>query len=196
MSTQTPLDHGKAQKRRHAKPRQSLRAGWLAHPWLSALLAVSWLLLQHTLAPVHLLSAILIGLVVPRLVDNFLPAAPSIRARPALRLAGVVLWDIVVSNITVAKLVLGPMSRPQPEWLEVPLDLKHPTAIALFASIITTTPGTVSATVDESRRLILVHALDCSDAPQMVADMKQRYEHALRFIFREIDETSPAGDRT
>lgn len=177
----------------HAKTAKVSRMGWLPHPWLSALLAVSWLLLQHTLAPVHLLSAVLIGLVVPRLIDTFLPAAPRIRARQALRLGAVVTWDIVVSNITVAKLVLGPMSRPQPEWLEVPLELQHPTAIALLASIITTTPGTVSATVDEGRRMILVHALDCSDAAQMVADMKQRYEHALRVIFGEIDEPSTAA---
>ena len=59
---------------------------WLAHPWLSALLAVSWLLLQHTLAPVHLLSAVLIGLIVPRLLHQLLPPAPTIRMLPALRL--------------------------------------------------------------------------------------------------------------
>lgn len=162
------------------------RTGWLAHPWLSALLALSWLLLQQTLAPVHLLSAVLISLVVPRLIASFLPVAPALRARPALRLAAVVMWDIVVSNIAVAKLVLGPMSRPQPAWLELPLDLEHPTAIALLASIITTTPGTVSSTVDEARRVILVHALDCGDPAQMVADMKSRYEHPLREIFGEL----------
>jgi multisubunit Na+/H+ antiporter MnhE subunit len=31
----------------------------------------------------------------------------------------------------------------------------------LLATIITTTPGTVSCIVDEERRLIWVHALDC-----------------------------------
>jgi len=156
---------------------------WLAHPWLSALLALSWLLLSHSLAPVHLLSAALIGLLVPRLLHDALPPAGRIRAVPALRLMGVVLWDIVLSNVTVARLVLGRMDRPQPAWVPVPLDLQHPTAIALFASIITTTPGTVSCTVDEERRLILVHALDCSDPAQAAADMKARYETPLREIF-------------
>lgn len=163
------------------------RYRWLAHPWLSALLALSWLLLQHSLEPVHLLSAVLIGMVVPRLIDAFLPTAPRLRARPALRLLSVVLWDIVVSNITVAKLVLGPMSRPQPAWVPVPLTLQHPTAIAVLASIITTTPGTVSSTVDTTRGLILVHALDCSDAAQMAADIQLRYETPLRVIFGELE---------
>ena len=163
---------------------------WLAHPWLSALLALSWLLLQHTLAPVHLLSAVLIGLIVPRMLHQLLPPAPTIRILPALRLTLIVLGDIVSSNITVAKLVLGPMSRPQPAWIRVPLQLQHPTAISLLASIITTTPGTVSSSIDEERRYILVHALDCSDPQQMVADIQQRYERPLLIIFGETDDTT------
>lgn len=168
---------------------------WLAHPWLSALLAVSWVLLQQTLEPVHLLSAALIGLVIPRLLHQLLPPAPKIRIFPAIKLALVVMGDIVTANITVAKLVLGPLSRPQPAWIRVPLELKHNTAISLLASIITTTPGTVSSNIDEERRYILVHALDCSDAEQMVAEIKQRYERPLQIIFGEITNTT-LGEKT
>lgn len=170
------------------------KSRWFAHPWLSALLAISWLLLQHTLAPVHLLSAVLVGLVVPRLLHGFLPAMAPVRLVPAVRLTGVVLWDIVLSNFVVARLVLGPMSRPTPAWVTVPLALTHPTAISLLATIITTTPGTVSCTIDEQRRHILVHALDCSDAAQMAADIKARYEGPLLAIYEHTPD--PTGDRT
>ena len=161
---------------------------WFSHPWLSVLLAVSWLLLQHTLAPVHLISAMLIGLVVPRLLHDFLPAMAPVRLMPALRLVGVVLWDIVLSNFVVARLVLGPRSRPRPAWITVPLTLTHPTAISLLASIITTTPGTVSCVIDEQRRHILVHALDCSDTVQMVADIKARYEGPLLAVYESTSQ--------
>ncbi|MEZ7848639.1 MAG: Na+/H+ antiporter subunit E [Polaromonas sp.] len=171
-----------------------MKNSWLAHPWLSLLLAMSWLLLQNTLAPVHLLSAVLIGLIVPRMLHQLLPPAPTIRMLPALRLALVVIGDIVTSNITVAKLVLGPISRPQPAWIQVPLQLQHPTAISLLASIITTTPGTVSSSIDEEQRYILVHALDCSDAAQLVAEIKQRYERPLLTIFGETADT-PEGEK-
>jgi multicomponent K+:H+ antiporter subunit E len=170
------------------------KTGWFGHPWLSVLLAVSWLLLQHTLAPFHLISAVLIGLVVPRLLHGFLPITESMRMLPAVRLLLVVLWDIVVSNITVARLVLGPMSRLQPAWITVPLALSHPTAISLLASIITTTPGTVSCTIDERGRYILVHALNCSDPAQMVADIKMRYERPLLVIFESTPQE--AGQAT
>ena len=114
------------------------RATWLAHPVLSVLLGASWLALSHSLALVHLLSALLIGLIVPRLLHPFLAPANRIDWMAALRLSAVVLKDIVLSNITVARLVLGPMSRPQPAWLPVPLATDHPRINALFATIITT----------------------------------------------------------
>jgi len=56
-----------------------------------------------------------------------------------LRFVGVVLWDIVVSNLTVARIVLSPLSKPKPAWVPVPLALTHPAAITLLASVITTT---------------------------------------------------------
>lgn len=161
---------------------------WLPHPVLSLLLAVSWLLLQHTTALVHVISALLIGLIVPRLVHGFLGGRHPFRAPlTALRLFFVVLWDIVVSNVIVARLVLGPVDRPRPRFVKVPLDVRHPTAITLLATIITTTPGTVSAVVSEPEGdrpgEILVHALDCDDEAALVASIKQRYEQPLKEIF-------------
>jgi multicomponent K+:H+ antiporter subunit E len=170
---------------------QPVPQGWLAHPVLSLLLAASWLALSHSLEPVHLLSAALIGLVVPRLLRPFLSVSTPFNWPAAFKLTGVVLWDILVSNITVARLVLGPLDRMQPAWVPVPLATRHPRVNALFATIITTTPGTVSAVVDEERGLILVHALNCDDPAASAADMKQRYEGALMRVFR-IEPGSPA----
>ncbi len=160
-----------------------MKPGWFAHPVLSVLLAATWLLLQQSLAPGNLITAAVLGLLLPRLLHGFLGAPTQVRSWPvALRLLWVVFYDIVVANLTVARIVLSRTSRPQPAWLTVPLDVQHPMAISLFASIITMTPGTVSCVVDERRRFILVHALDCSDADAMVADMKQRYEAPLKEI--------------
>jgi multicomponent K+:H+ antiporter subunit E len=158
--------------------------GWLPHPFLSLLLAVSWLLLQQSVAPAQLLWAVVLALAIPRIAHALIgqPTRPRAWA-VALRLTGVVLWDIVVSNFVVARIVLNPWSRPRPAWVPVALEARHPTAISLLATIITTTPGTVSCVVDDDRQLILVHALDCEDPAGMASDIKQRYEQPLRQIF-------------
>ena len=163
---------------------------WLPHPVLSLLLAASWLALSHSLEPVHLISAVLLGLLVPRMLGGFLGPSRGLDWLAAVSLTLVVLRDVVVANVTVARLVLGPMRRLQPAWLDVPLETDHPTVNALFAAIITTTPGTVSCVVDEERRVIRVHALDCGDDAAAVADMKTRYEEPLLRIFR-LTERSP-----
>lgn len=161
-----------------------MKARWLAHPVLSLLLSASWLLLQQSVAVANVLTAVVLGLVVPRLVHGFLSAAVVPRSwRALLRFMGVVLWDIVLSNIAVAKLVLLPGARPRPAWVVVPLALRDPTAITLLATVITTTPGTVSCVVDDEHHFILVHALDCDDPPALAAQMKERYEKPLQEIF-------------
>jgi multicomponent K+:H+ antiporter subunit E len=158
--------------------------GWLPHPALSVLLALVWLLLQQSLAVPQLITAAVLALVVPKLVHGFLgPATRPRTLAAALRLSFVVLWDIVISNVTVARIVLSPRSNPRPAWVVVPMDSRHPTAITLLATIITMTPGTVSCVVDDEAEQILVHALDCDDAAAMAAQIKARYERPLMEIF-------------
>ncbi|MDW8336774.1 MAG: Na+/H+ antiporter subunit E [Tepidimonas sp.] len=153
------------------------------HPVLSLLLAAAWLVLVRSVEPVHLLGAALLAWAVPYGLTPWLPEASRLDWRAALRLMGVVLWDIVVANVTVARLTLGPMGRLQPAWVRVPLACDHPRVRALLASIITMTPGTVSAVVDERRGCIWVHVLNCADGAALVEQIKARYEAALLRVF-------------
>jgi multicomponent K+:H+ antiporter subunit E len=161
-----------------------MKPRWFAHPVQSLLVAACWLLLRQSLALPDLITAAVLGAVLPRLVHGFLGDDPSPRHwGRALRLAGVVLWDIVVSNIVVARIVLSPGSRPQPAWVEVPYTLQHPDAVTLLAAIVTMTPGTVSCVVDEARRVLVVHVLDGADPAAVQAQISERYALALKEIF-------------
>lgn len=169
---------------RPADPSPRGPAGWFSHPILSALTAATWLLLQQSLTLADLLAAALVGLIIPRAVHRLIaPPAHPRHLGTIIRLAGVVVWDIVIANVAVAQLVLSPRRQPRPAWIAVPLDIRDPTAVTLMASIITITPGTVSCVIDEDRHIIYVHALDCDDADAMAAEIKQRYERPLQEIF-------------
>lgn len=156
----------------------------LPHPWLSAALFAGWLLLATGVAPLHLAGAALLAIGIPLLTDGLLVRHVTL-ARPGVAawLALVVLRDIVVANVAVARLVLGPVSRLRPAFVEVPLDTQHPQAVALLASIVTMTPGTVSADIDAARTRLLVHVLDTDDPARVAAEIKARYERPLREIF-------------
>jgi multicomponent K+:H+ antiporter subunit E len=160
---------------------------WLPHPLMSAVLAVVWLLLTEPSLP-HLLLAVLLAVAIPLLVHRFLDQGPArVRGwRGLTRAAGfalVVLWDIVVANVAVARLVLGPPARLRPAFVEVPVELEQPLALTLLASIVTMTPGTVSAQFSADRRRLLVHVLDTDDPARLAAHIKARYERPLGGIF-------------
>lgn len=158
---------------------------WLAHPWMTLLIATSWLLLQGSLAPVHWIWGAILGLGLPWLAHDFIGPGSRVRAGGTLlRLAATVLWDIVVANLAVARLVLHPGVQPRPAWVRVPYTLEDPRAVVLLATIITTTPGTVSAVIDEQAREILVHALDTDDPVAVATEILHRYERPLKEIFR------------
>lgn len=156
----------------------------LPHPITSFFVLVVWLELYSSLAALHLITGVLLAVLIPLVLNRALDDPVTIR-RPglALRLGAVVLWDIIVSNLAVARRVLGPLPRLRPGFIEVPIDLGHPDAVALLASIIAITPGTVAADVDDARTRILVHVLDLDDPAQLIAEIKHRYERPLKEIF-------------
>lgn len=156
----------------------------LPHPIASGFIAAVWLALNSSVAPLHLIAAAVLAVVLPLGLGRVLDDPVHVhRPLAALRLGLVVAWDIVTANLAVARRVLGPVGRLRPAFVEVPLDTTHPDAVALLASIITMTPGTLAAEVDEARRRILVHVLDLDDAAALIAQIKHRYERPLKEIF-------------
>jgi multicomponent K+:H+ antiporter subunit E len=157
---------------------------WLPAPLLSALLLVVWLLLNNTLDPAQIVLGALLAIVVPRFTDRLRPERPRIRKPLVIaRLGLVVLWDIVLSNIEVARRILGPEEAIKPAFVWMPLELTDPHAIVSLAGIITMTPGTLSAELSPDRRHLLVHAFNVDDESALIAQMKARYEAPLKEIF-------------
>lgn len=153
-------------------------------PLLSLVLFVSWLLLNNTLDPAHLLLAAVLALAIPWFTEPLRPEKPRLRrGRAAAKLLLVVLWDIVLSNIEVARRILGPESAIRPQFVWVPLSIRDPHGIVTLAGIITMTPGTLSSDLSEDRRWLLVHAFNVDDEAALVATIKRRYEAPLREIF-------------
>ena len=93
------------------------------------------------------------------------------------------LGDIVVANLQVAKLILGPVGRLRPAFVEIPLQLNDELALTMLASIISLTPGTVSADLSDDKRMLLVHSLDVDDEEELVRSIQTRYEAPLLEVF-------------
>lgn len=156
---------------------------WLPHPWVSLAALLTWLVLNR-LTPGHLLLGGVLALAIPVFTRLFWRLSPAIdRYGPALRLFPLFLWDVLTANVVVAGLILDFRRRLRPAWLLIPLDLEDPYAIAALASMITLTPGTLSAKLTPDRLQLLVHVIDTDDPAAEVNRIKQRYERPLKEIF-------------
>ncbi len=158
---------------------------WLPQPLMSLCLWGVWLLLAQSLAPGHLILGGLLALGLPLFTVRFWPEPQRLR-KPHLLLPYlfVLLWDIILANLHVARLILGPVQRLRPGLIQLPLELTSDLAIVLLAHTISLTPGTVSIHLSPDRRILFIHALDIEDEAEVIADIKQRYERPLKEIFQ------------
>lgn len=127
---------------------------------LSVMVTGFWVLMSDSFTLGQILLGMLLGVVVPLFaarLDREFARIGSLRPLP--KLICVTLWDITVSNIRVAVQVLGPERRIHPGFIWLPLDIANIHGIAALTSMITLTPGTVSAALSDDRRHLLVHVL-------------------------------------
>ena len=159
---------------------------WLPHPLMSLVLVIVWLFLVNTITFGHLLLGTLLGIAIPWFTNRFWPERPRI-AKPLLLFRFFFITfvtDVIVANITVVRLFFLPdISRLRPRFIEIPLDTRDPMVITILASVISLTPGTVSAEVTENRHALIVHGLDIGDEALAVQTIKTRYEAPLKEIF-------------
>ena len=143
-----------------------------------------WLLLVSEVNAAQFTLALALGLVIPLYatrIDREFARIGSLRPLP--RLLVVLLWDILMCNVRVARQVLGREDRIHSGFIWYPLEIGNIHGITALACCITLTPGTVTAALSDDRRYLLVHVLDTSDTGQLVADIKRRYERPLMEIF-------------
>lgn len=157
----------------------------LPQPVLAAALLLFWLLLWESASLGILILGSVFTLGACLTLTALDPPKTSLR-RPlaAIRLALVVLVEIVRSNNAVAWIILrgDPQSRTS-GFVRIPLDTRHPYSLAALACIITATPGTLWVEYDSNDNTMLLHVLDLIDEQKWVSIIKERYERRLMEIF-------------
>jgi len=159
--------------------------GRLSFFLVSAGLLVLWLLFNQTLSLAHILlggpAAIVGGWALTLLK---LPKIRMRRPTAMIRLSALVLSDIIRSNIAVARIILGLGRRERRSgFVNIPLDVRDPYALAALACIITSTPGTLWVDFDETSGTLTIHVLDLIDENEWIRTIKNRYERPLLEIF-------------
>ncbi|MCD2180588.1 Na+/H+ antiporter subunit E (plasmid) [Rhizobium sp. TRM96647] len=156
----------------------------LPYPLLSLSLVLMWMAL-NSFTIGHLLLGSVIATFASWGMAALRPHKPHIRRWHLLPyLIGIVLIDIVRSNIAVVSIIVaGRRQRQRSGFLTIHLDLKDQTALAILAVIVTSTPGTAWLEYNSSNGTLLIHVLDLVDEQEWTDLVKNRYERLLMEIF-------------
>ena len=153
-------------------------------PGLTLTILGLWLVLSKSVDVGAVLLGLAAGVAAPLLTRPFWPDAPRVRSpRAAARLFAVFVYDVIVANFEVARLVLGPVSRLRSDFVDVPLEIDDPFVATLLGSIVSLTPGTVTTHIDMEARILRVHALDVADPQALVETIVARYQRPLKETF-------------
>lgn len=93
------------------------------------------------------------------------------------------LKELIVANIQVVKMTLGPKSRLRPGIIAVPVEPMPDTALTILANSITLTPGTLTLDIADDRSTLYVHCMHVDDPDAVRRDIKSGFEKRLLEIF-------------
>ena len=157
----------------------------LPYPALSAALLLMWLLLQGSIDPATVLSAVAVAVFAPWTLTALEMSPLSLRQPGAVvRLVTVVLYDVVRSNVAVASIIYsGNRAKRSSGFVSIPLDLRNRYGLTILAAIITCTPGTLWVQYDSRRNRLLMHIFDLVEPEGWPGLIKGRYERLLMEIF-------------
>jgi multicomponent K+:H+ antiporter subunit E len=154
--------------------------------YLTVTLVGMWLLLNGELSATSIAFGVLLALLLVLAIAQLRPVRPRLRhVHLAIPLVATLLVDIVLSNLGVARIVLGLVRNRQVRsgFIDIPLELSDPHGLAILAVIVTSTPGTSWAGIEPNGRVLRLHMLDMRNEDAWIRSFKQRYERRLMRIF-------------
>jgi multicomponent Na+:H+ antiporter subunit E len=92
--------------------------------------------------------------------------------------------ELAMSAWKVAVVALRPNMDLRPGIFAFPLTVDRDFEITLLANLITLTPGTLSVDVSEDKKILYVHAIDCSDVEGTKRDIANGFEKKILEAFR------------
>ena len=101
----------------------------------------------------------------------------------AFAFLGVFLWELVLANLNVARLVFSPRIDIRPGIVEIKTRLKSPMGRMALANAITLTPGTLVVDIQDDSLFIHWIVVSSEDPEAATREIAGRFEKYLEVIY-------------
>ena len=154
--------------------------------WLTLLLI--WLVANDSLAPEIVLVGAVVAALLAVLFAPFARVYADIRWTPrvllnAFAFLGVFVWELVLANLNVARLVFSPRIDIRPGIVEIKTRLKSPLGRMVLANAITLTPGTLVVDIRDDSLFIHWINVTATDPVAATQEVAGRFEKYLKVIY-------------
>ncbi len=149
------------------------------------LLTLAYLALTSNLEPLNIVVGLLVSVIVVALIRPQ-PHALQWRQLPGtlialLRYVVILAYDLIVSGLQVARIVLDPKMPIKPGILAIPAKTESEIAQALNAHAITLTPGEIVVEMAEDGTMY-THCLDAAESEKLVSEAQELRTELLEKI--------------
>ncbi|HLS22467.1 MAG TPA: Na+/H+ antiporter subunit E [Pseudogracilibacillus sp.] len=144
-----------------------------------------WMFLSEAYTFQSFLFGYLIGAALLFMLNRFFPS--RFYLYPIYRiivLALIFIRELILSNISIVKLVYSRKPDFEPGIFEMPIEVTKNWEITLLANLITLTPGTLTVAISDDRKRFFIHAMDIDDKEESIHEIKNTFEKAIMEVTR------------
>ncbi|MHC4932799.1 MAG: Na+/H+ antiporter subunit E [Planctomycetota bacterium] len=98
-------------------------------------------------------------------------------------------WELLISNVRVARDIVAPRDRRRSGFVAIPLDAKTDAEITLLSILVTLTPGEVTLDVSDDRKVMYIHAMYVEDPDAVRRMVKEGFERRVLDLLRGREES-------
>lgn len=147
---------------------------------LNVFLAFVWMFLKNEYTGNTFLVGYFFGLLILLGIRRFFGSRfYLLRVFAVVKLVFIFIRELILSNISVLKVILKPKLDIRPGIFALETELRKDWEITILANLITLTPGTLVVDVSFDNKTLYIHAMDIADKEEAIQDIKGSFEKAI-----------------
>lgn len=150
---------------------------------LNFLIALIWMFLNSSFSAQTFITGYLIGILIIFITRRYFKDDFYLeRVWAIIKLIYIFLRELILSNISVFRIVVRPKLDIKPNIFAFHTELKRDWEITLLSCLITLTPGTLVVHVSDDQRTLYIHAINTEDVKDEIESIKASFEKAIKEV--------------